>query len=104
MSAGRVSGRPRRHRSATPAEAGRLGVGGVDDRSALSVETDMGYRRGEGRIDTLSMNGSLLWLLPRLGRSTPYAAIGALSRGFRHLLRYRQVEVHAGKASALSRA
>jgi len=44
--------------------------------SKLSFETDVAYRRGEGNINALSSNASVLWLLPRLGRSTPYAAAG----------------------------
>jgi hypothetical protein len=44
--------------------------------STLSVETDVAYRRGEGRIHALSTNSSLLWLLPRVGQSTPYVAAG----------------------------
>jgi hypothetical protein len=44
--------------------------------STLSVETDVAYRRGEGRIHALSTNTSLLWLLPRVGQSTPYVAAG----------------------------
>jgi hypothetical protein len=44
--------------------------------SSLSVETDVAYRRGEGRIHALSTNASLLWSLPRVGRSTPYLAAG----------------------------
>src|SRR4051812_20679229 len=44
--------------------------------STLSVETDVAYRRGEGRIHALSTNTSLLWFLPRLGQSTPYVAAG----------------------------
>jgi hypothetical protein len=44
--------------------------------SRLSVETDVAYRRGEGGIHALSSNASLLWLAPRIGRSTPYAAAG----------------------------
>jgi hypothetical protein len=44
--------------------------------STLSVETDVAYRRGEGRIHALSMNTSLLYFLPRVGRSTPYVAAG----------------------------
>jgi len=42
----------------------------------LSVETDVAYRRGEGRIHALSTNTSVLWFLPRLGPSTPYVAAG----------------------------
>ena len=44
--------------------------------SALSVETDVAYRRGEGDIHALSSSASLLWSLPRVGRSTPYVAGG----------------------------
>jgi hypothetical protein len=44
--------------------------------STLSVETDVAYRRGEGRIRALSASTSLLWSLPRVGQSTPYAAAG----------------------------
>src|ERR687898_1776659 len=44
--------------------------------STLSVETDVAYRRGEGRIHALSTNTSLLWSLPRVGQSTPYVAAG----------------------------
>jgi hypothetical protein len=44
--------------------------------STLSVETDVAYRRGEGHINALSMNASLLRLLPRIGKSTPYLAAG----------------------------
>lgn len=42
----------------------------------LSVETDLGYRRAEGRIHALSANVSLLRSLPKLGQSTPYVAAG----------------------------
>ena len=44
--------------------------------STLSVETDVAYRRGEGRIHALSSSTSLLYALPRLGQSTPYVAAG----------------------------
>ena len=44
--------------------------------STLSVETDVAYRRGEGRIHALSSSTSLLWFLPRVGQSTPYVAGG----------------------------
>jgi hypothetical protein len=44
--------------------------------SALSVETDVTYRRGEGYIHALSSSTSLLWSLPRVGQSTPYVAAG----------------------------
>jgi hypothetical protein len=44
--------------------------------STLGVETDVAYRRGEGRINALSTSTSLLWSLPRVGRWTPYLAAG----------------------------
>jgi len=44
--------------------------------STLSVETDVAYRRGEGRIHALSSNTSVLWSLPRVWQSTPYLAAG----------------------------
>src|SRR5918994_2313234 len=44
--------------------------------STLSVETDVAYRRGEGRIHALSSNMSLLYFLPRVGQSKPYVAGG----------------------------
>ena len=44
--------------------------------STLSVETDVAYRRGEGRIHALSTSASLLYSLPRIGQSTPYVATG----------------------------
>jgi len=44
--------------------------------STLSVETDVGYRRGEGDIHALSSSASLLYSLPRIGRSAPYVAGG----------------------------
>jgi len=44
--------------------------------STLSVETDVAYRRGEGGIHALSSSASLLYFLPRIGRSTPYVAGG----------------------------
>jgi hypothetical protein len=42
----------------------------------LSLETDVAYRRAEGHIHALSTSTSLLWLLPRVGQSTPYVAGG----------------------------
>ena len=42
----------------------------------LSVETDVAYRRGEGRIHALSSSTSLLWFVPRVGQSKPYVAAG----------------------------
>jgi opacity protein-like surface antigen len=44
--------------------------------STLSVETDVAYRRGEGRIHALSSNTSLLYALPCVGKATPYVAAG----------------------------
>ena len=44
--------------------------------STLSVETDVAYRRAEGNIGALSLSASLLYDLPRVGRSTPYVAAG----------------------------
>ena len=44
--------------------------------STLSVETDVAYRRGEGNINALSTNTSLLWSLPRVGKATPYVVGG----------------------------
>jgi hypothetical protein len=44
--------------------------------STLSVETDVAYRRAEGRIHALSSSTSLLYSLPRVGQSTPYVAAG----------------------------
>ena len=43
---------------------------------ALSVESDVAYRRGEGRIHALSSSTSLLYFLPRAGQSRPYVAVG----------------------------
>jgi hypothetical protein len=44
--------------------------------STLFVETDVAYRRGEGHIHALSSSTSLLYFLPRAGRSTPYVVGG----------------------------
>jgi len=44
--------------------------------STLSVETDLSYRRAEGRIHVRSLSTSLLWSLPCIGESTPYLAAG----------------------------
>jgi hypothetical protein len=44
--------------------------------SRFSVETDVAYRCGEGRIPALSTSASLLWFLPRVGQAIPYAAAG----------------------------
>lgn len=45
--------------------------------SALSIEADAAYRRGEGRIHAPSTNANLLFSVARFGRVTPYAAAGA---------------------------
>ena len=44
--------------------------------STLSIETDVAYRRGEGRIHALSSTTSLLYFLPRAGQAAPYVAAG----------------------------
>jgi hypothetical protein len=44
--------------------------------STLGIETDVAYRRGEGRIHALSSSASLLYFLPRVGKSRPYVAAG----------------------------
>jgi hypothetical protein len=44
--------------------------------TTLSVETDVAYRRGEGRMHALSSSTSVLYALPRVGQSTPYVAAG----------------------------
>ena len=44
--------------------------------STLSVETDVAYRRGEGRIHALSSSTSLLYFLPRVGQSMPDLTAG----------------------------
>ena len=44
--------------------------------STLSVETDVAYRRGEGDINALSTNVSLLYYLPRVGQAIPYVVGG----------------------------
>lgn len=45
--------------------------------SIFSVEAEVGYRRGEGNLNALSSSANLLYMLPRLGRTTPYLATGA---------------------------
>ena len=42
----------------------------------LSLETELGYRWGEGDVHALSTSTSLLWLLPRVGQASPYLAAG----------------------------
>jgi hypothetical protein len=43
----------------------------------VSIETEVGFRRGEGRLNFLSSSANLLYYLPRVGRTTPYLAAGA---------------------------
>lgn len=45
--------------------------------SNAEIETEVGYRRGEGHINAFSSTASLLYTLPHLGRSKPYMAAGA---------------------------
>ena len=45
--------------------------------SNLRIETELGYRRGEGDLVALSSSANVLYALPRLGRTTPYLATGA---------------------------
>jgi hypothetical protein len=60
------------------AEASPVGVAVTFPVSSrFSVETDVGYRRGEGRMNALSTNATLLWHLPRIGQASPYLAGGA---------------------------
>jgi hypothetical protein len=44
--------------------------------STLSVETEGAYRRGEGNINALSSNISLVYFLPRVGQATSYVVGG----------------------------
>jgi len=44
--------------------------------STLSLETDVAYRRAEGRMHALSSTTSLLFALPPIGHTTPYVAAG----------------------------
>jgi hypothetical protein len=41
------------------------------------IETETGYRRGEGDLNALNMSANLLYDLPRIGRVAPYLATGA---------------------------
>lgn len=45
--------------------------------SSFSVETEIGYREGEGGLHALSASANLLYELPRIGRIAPYLATGA---------------------------
>ena len=44
--------------------------------SKFSIETEVGYRRAEGHLNALSSSVSVLYFLPRIGRTTPYLATG----------------------------
>jgi hypothetical protein len=44
--------------------------------NAFDVETEVAYRRGEGRIHALDLNMSMVYRLPRIGSTTPYLAGG----------------------------
>jgi hypothetical protein len=44
--------------------------------STFSIETDVAYRPGEGRIHALSTGTSLVYALPCVGKATPYVAAG----------------------------
>jgi hypothetical protein len=44
--------------------------------SNLGLETDVAYRRGEGSINALSSDASLVLFLPRLRQSAPYVVGG----------------------------
>ena len=45
--------------------------------SRFSIETEFDYRRGEGDVNALSSSANLLYILPKVGRVTPYLAGGA---------------------------
>ncbi len=42
----------------------------------FGIETEVGYRRGEGGLNALSSSASVLYYLPRIRRTTPYLATG----------------------------
>jgi hypothetical protein len=44
--------------------------------SNLSIEAEVGFRRGEGRLTFLSSSANVLYALPRVGRTSPYLAAG----------------------------
>ena len=44
--------------------------------ASFSLETELGYRRGEGDMNALNTSVNLLYDLPRIGRATPYLATG----------------------------
>jgi hypothetical protein len=43
----------------------------------LSIETELGYRRGEGGLHAFSSSANLLYHLPQIGCTVPYLAAGA---------------------------
>ena len=45
--------------------------------SSFSVETEVGYREGEGGVNALNASANLIYDLPRIGRIAPYLATGA---------------------------
>ena len=45
--------------------------------ASFRIETEVGYRQGEGSMNALSSSANLLYALPRVGRATPYLATGA---------------------------
>jgi hypothetical protein len=45
--------------------------------SIFSIEAEIDYRRGEGRLNALGSSANLLYALPRIRRTTPYLATGA---------------------------
>ena len=44
--------------------------------ASFSLETELGYRRGEGDMNALNSSVNLLYDLPGIGRATPYLATG----------------------------
>lgn len=43
----------------------------------FALEAEVGYRRAEGNLNALSTTASLLYMFPRVGRTTAYLASGA---------------------------
>ena len=72
--------------------------------STLSVEADVAYRRAEGDINALSTSYSLLWSLPRAGRTTPYLAggVGLAQYGAPVLFRGRPIATQTGLALTMN--
>jgi hypothetical protein len=59
---------------------GSLPVGGAISfpiTSNVRIETEVGFRRADGRLNFLSISGNVLCALPQVGRMTPYVAAGA---------------------------